>query len=277
MASRLLLLGLAVTPGRAGDVDAREVIRRAVEADQRNWDAARKYGFWQRVDLKRFDSAGGLKSREVKCYDVTLPDGSPYWRLAGRDDRPLPPTDDRKEREKLARSIAERRAESAAQRARRQAVYEKSPQWRRDAWQELPFAFDFRLIGTDQREGRSLYVIEAVPRPGYQPRSSTAKVMSHLRGRLWVDAREYQFVKAEAEVLEDTWVGLFLARVQKGSRVTVEQTGGKDGVWMPAYLRAAFYASLGLLIPIRAEYEASYLEGCDLKRGAPILSLRREE
>jgi hypothetical protein len=46
---------------------------------------------------------------------------------------------------------------------------------------------------------------------------------------------------------------------------------------MPANLRAAFYASLGLLIPIRAEYEASYLEGCDLKRGARILSQRREE
>ena len=41
----LLLLG---RPGRAAllaEVDAREIIRRAVAADERNWKVARNYGF----------------------------------------------------------------------------------------------------------------------------------------------------------------------------------------------------------------------------------------
>ena len=43
-----LLLGLASTAALLGEVDAREIIRRAVAADERNWKVARNYGFLER-------------------------------------------------------------------------------------------------------------------------------------------------------------------------------------------------------------------------------------
>jgi len=131
------------------------------------------------VNLRYLDSQGRVKSQEIRINDVMLLDGSPYSRLVARDDRPLPPAEERKEQERLARSIAERRLETAAQRAQRLSEYGRRPEWQREAWRELPEAFSFRLTGEEVRNGRSLYVIEAAPRRGYQPPSRTAKMLAH--------------------------------------------------------------------------------------------------
>jgi len=164
--TRALLLNLACATTLLGQADAREMIRRAVAADERNWTVARHYTFSERVDLRYLDSEGHVKSQEVKRHDVMLLDGSPYRRLVARDDRPLPPADEKKEQDKLNRSIAERRQETAIQRAHRLAEYARRPEWQREAWRELPAAFDFRLAAEEVLEGHRVYVLEAAPHPG---------------------------------------------------------------------------------------------------------------
>jgi hypothetical protein len=128
-------------------VEAREIIRKAVAADERNWQIARSYAFLERVELRRLDSQGRVKLSEVQTYDVTLQAGTPYRQLVQRDDRPLIATEEKKERESLAKSIAERRQETTAERARRLFAYQSRPDWQREAWNELPDAFEFRLFG----------------------------------------------------------------------------------------------------------------------------------
>lgn len=256
----LLLLGLAPATALPAEADAREIIRRTVGADERNWKVARNYGFSERVDARRLDPDGRVKSKAVKLYDVMLLGGSPYRRLAGRDDCPLPPGDERKEQEKLARSIAERRKETAAQRALRLAEYESRPEWQREAWHELPEAFDFRLAGEEVWEGNSLYVIEATPRPGYQARSRTGKVLAHLQGKLWVDKQNYQLVKAEVEVVGTISARLFLVRLAKGSRAAIEQTWVNNEVWLPRRVQVSVSARLGLVKVMQIEQEVIYSE-----------------
>jgi hypothetical protein len=270
--TRVLLLILASATALLGQVDAREVIRRAVAADERNWKVARNYGFSQRVDARRLDLQGRLKSKDVKIYDVMLLDGSPYRRLVARDDRPLPPGEEKKEQEKLTRSIAERREETAAQRAQRLADYDRRPEWQREAWRELPEAFDFRLAADEVWDGYSLYVIEATPRQGYQPRSRTAKVLAHVQGKLWVDKQEYQLLKAEVEVVDTISVGLFLVRLAKGSRAAFEQTRVNVEVWLPSQVRAFVSARLGLLKVLRIEQEISYSKCREFQTDLPIIS-----
>ncbi len=145
----VVLLGLASTTALLGQVDAREIIRHAVAADELNWRIARDYTFLQRVELRHLDAQGRVKLSEVQTYDVTLQDGTPYRQLVQRDDRPLPPAEERKEQESLAKSIAERRQETEAERAKRLSAYERRPDWQREAWHELPDAFDFRLVGEE--------------------------------------------------------------------------------------------------------------------------------
>lgn len=269
---RALLLGLASATALLGQVDAREMIRRTVAADESNWRVARNYMFSERVDLRYLDSLGRVKSKEVETFDVMLLDGSPYKRLAARDDRPLTPGEESKEQKRLARSADHRRKETASQRAQRLAEYEKRPEWQREAWRELPEAFDFRLAGEELWNGNSLYVIEATPRQGYQPRSRTAEILTHLQGKLWVDKQDYRLVKAEAEVVDTISVGLFLVRVAKGSRAAFELTRVNDEVWLPLQVRAFVSARLGLLKVLHVEQEISYSKCREFQTDSPIIS-----
>ncbi len=270
--TRALLLGLATAPAVLAGVSARDIIRRAVAAQERNWKVARNYGFSERVDTRRLDVHGKLKTKDVKVYDVVLLEGTPYRRLAGRDDLPLPPGDEKKEQERFAKIIAERRTETAAQRALRLNEYESRPEWQREAWHELPEAFDFQLAGEEVRDGRRVYVIEATPNPSYQPRSRTAATLTHLKGKLWVDQQDYHVVRAEAEVVETISVGLFLFRLARGSRATFEQSLVNGDVWLPRHVRASFSARLGLLKVVRVEHEIGYSKCREFPADSPVIS-----
>jgi hypothetical protein len=270
--TRALLLIVASATAAAGQTDAREIVRRAAAADERNWKVARNYTSSERETLRYLDSEGRVKSQEVSSNDVMLLDGSPYSRLVGRDDRPLSPAEERKEQEKLTRSIAERRDQTAAQRRQRLSNYDSRPEWQREAWRELPNAFDFRLAGEEAWDGHTLYVIEATAHEGYQALSRTAKLFARLRCRLWVDKQDYQLVKAEVEVVDTISVGLFLVRVAKGSHAAFEQTRVNDEVWLPSHMRASVSARLGLLKVLRIEQELSYSKCRESQAEPPVIS-----
>jgi hypothetical protein len=157
---RMLLLGIASATALLAQLDAREIIRRAVAADGRNWKLARNYTFSERVDLRRLDAEGHVDSEELKTYVVQPLEGSSYRLLTARDDRPLPASEEQQEQEKLARNIVERQNETEAQRIDRVAMYER-PEWQRDVWRELPEAFDFRLSKDEVLSGQKLFVIHA--------------------------------------------------------------------------------------------------------------------
>ena len=257
MKTRTLLLGIASATTLLAQLDARAIILRAVAADSRNWKVARNYAFSERVDLRRLDAQGHVDFQELKTYVVRPLEGSSYRLLAARDDRPLPASEEKQEQEKLARNIVERRSETQAQRTERVATYER-PEWQRDAWRELPEAFNFRLGKDEVLGGQKVFVIEATPRQGYEPRSRTARIFSHLQGKLWVGQEDYQLVKAEVEVTVAISAGLFLIRVAKGSHAELEQTRVNGEVWLPHRMQAVVSARVGLLRVVRIEQEVSY-------------------
>jgi hypothetical protein len=270
-ARTLALITLSAT-ALLGQTDAREIVRRAVAADERNWKLARNYTFSERADLRYLDAQGAVKLREVSLHDVLLLEGSPYERLVARDDHPLPPADEKKEQEKLARSTAERRAESAAKRQRRLTEYLARPEWQREAWRELPEAFDFRLMGEEVWAGHTLYVIDATPRPGFPPKSRTAKMLARVHAKLWVDKQDYHLVKGEVEVTDTISMGLFLVLVAKGSHASFEETRVNGEVWLPSKVRASASARLGLVRVVRIEQELSYTNCRKSQTDPPILS-----
>lgn len=180
MAIAAALAGIAA----AQTPDAAEIVRRSVAAIDENWKIARNYTFLQRTEERQLDSADQVKSKEVKTYDITLLGGSPYLRLVERDDHPLPPAEEKKEREKLEKSIAERMKETPAERQRRVGDYEKRRERQRAAMREVADAFDFKVAGQDRVDGRNVWILEAAPRPGFRPRSSDARILPHVREAL---------------------------------------------------------------------------------------------
>jgi hypothetical protein len=56
-------------------------------------------------------------------------------------------------------------------------------------------AFAFTPLGEEQRNGRHCFMFRALPRPDYQAVSRETKVLKGMRGKMWIDAQQYQWVR----------------------------------------------------------------------------------
>jgi hypothetical protein len=238
--------------------DAREIVRQSIQASDENWRIARNYTFLQRTEERQMDSAGRVKSKEVKTYDITLLEGSPYLRLVERDDRPLPPAEEKREQDKLQKSNVERLKESPVQRQQRIDDYEKRRERQRKTMHEVEDAFDFKIVGQDRVEGRDVWILEAKPRTGYRPRSRDAKILPNVKGKLWIDQRTYHWAKFEAEVIHPVSWGLFLVRLDEGARIRFDETRVNDEVWLPQRISITASARIGIFKKLRVQEDTTY-------------------
>jgi hypothetical protein len=127
----------------------------------------------------------------------------------------------------LVRSISSRTREMRmADFLRRRERFQRSVQ-------EIPDAFDFRLVGEEMVGSRPVYVIEALPHPGYQPVDRYSKLFTQVKARLWIDKTDYRWARIEAELLDTMSFGWILLRIHSGSRVVLTQMREADGVWLP--------------------------------------------
>jgi hypothetical protein len=54
-----------------------------------------------------------------------------------------------------------------------------------------------------------------------------------MRGTVWIDQRDYRWVKVEAEVFKPVTLGRFLAKVQPGTKFLLEQAPVAADLWLP--------------------------------------------
>ncbi len=94
-------------------------------------------------------------------------------------------------------------------------------------------------------------MIVGTPKPGYHPKDRDAKALDKIRGKLWVDKSNYQWVRLEAESTGTISFGLFLARLNPGAKVVFEQTRVNDEVWLPKHMFLKGTGKLGLLVRVR--------------------------
>ncbi len=270
---RLLVLVLAAVASGAGQVpDIGTLIDRSIVASDNNWKIARNYTFVERSEQRQLDSDGRVKSRRILTYDITLLEGSPYRRLTQRDDKPLSADENRKEEEKLRKSNEERRKETAAQRAKRISDFEKRRQREFEIIRELPKAFDFRLAGEETVAGTGAWVLDATPRPGYEPHDRRTRFFPKLKGRIWISKQDYSWVKVDAEVIDTISFGFFLARLGKGAHLHFEQVRVNNEVWLPARIAVAASARVALVKKFNIEQDISYRDYRKFQSDSRIVS-----
>jgi|SRR5579872_6320759 len=227
-------------PGRSPDpstlADARQIIRPFVEAAERNWQARDRYTRVERDESLRLDSDGRVKSRDVDVSRVILVNGAPFEQFLEHNGRPLSAEEEAQQKQKME----ERKRETPEDREARLAKEREN----RSLIRELPAAFDFRVVGEDVVKGRPAYVLQAIPRPGYEPHGKYGRIFSNVEGRLWVDKQDLGWVKIEGQVMQPFSLGAFLARVQRGSHIAMEQTRLADGTWMPERIDVRAIAKL---------------------------------
>jgi hypothetical protein len=234
--------------------DAADIIRRSVERDATNFERFKNYTFLERVEERRYGRSGNLSSKEVQTYEFMVLGGRPYGKLVERDDKTLPAKEVRKEQEKLDKESAKRQRESASDKAKD----DKDRAEERRYLREIPEAFHLTLQGTEQIGGRPVWVIGAQPRPGYKPKLKRAEILAHLRGKIWVDQTDYQWVKAEVEVIDPISFGLGLVKLAAGAALSFEQVRVNEEVWLPSRISVRADARLAYLRKLRAELDITY-------------------
>ncbi|MBV9769085.1 MAG: hypothetical protein JOZ32_05895, partial [Bryobacterales bacterium] len=166
--------------------------------------------------------------------------------------------DQRKEQEKLDKAVAKRERESPEQRQRREAEYEKGREKDREFLRHVPDLFDFQMLGDQKIDGHNVWVISATPRPDARPKGRDAKALLKIRAKVWVDKREYQWVRLEAETTATISFGLFIARLSPGAKLEFEQTRVNDEVWLPKRELVRGAARLGLVKKLSVEQELTW-------------------
>jgi hypothetical protein len=238
--------------------DVKEIVRRGLEADQHNFQLARNYTFERREELKVLDRKGTIKKHEIKTYDVTILYDEPYGRLIRKDDKPLPDKEEKKEADKLERFVSERKKEGEGEHKRRLAKQEKERQEARAFVQDIINAYEFRIVGEDQVDGHDTYVVEADPRKGFRPTQPHADILPKLRGKIWIDKKDYGWVKLQAETLDTISWGLFLLRIHKGTQMEFEQIRMNNEIWLPRRISLDASARFALVANGTFDFELTF-------------------
>jgi hypothetical protein len=166
-----------------------------------------------------------VKSEDVDLSRIIFVNRSLCEQLLGNNGRPLSAEEQRKQEEKIEKL----KRETPEQRATRLLKQEED----RSFIREVPAAFDFQLVGEEPVNGRPAYVLQATPHPGYEAHGKYGTIFSKVEGKLWIDKQDFGWIKVDGRVIQPFSMGLFLARVLRGSRITMEQTRVDDQIWMP--------------------------------------------
>ncbi len=234
--------------------DAADIVRKSLERDRANFEKAKDYTYRERSEVRSLDSSGRVNHREIETHEVLILSGRPYQRLIARDDKPLSAKDQQREQEKIDRESAKRQRESDKEKR----DFEKRRREERKFLDEFLGVFNLRLLGDEAWHGRPVWVIEASAKPQYKPRERMAKIMQKVRGKIWIDKADFNWVKVEAITTETISVGLSLLRLGPDTKIFFEQTRVNAEVWLPGYLRVTADARVGYIRRLRRDIEIQY-------------------
>lgn len=244
-----LFLTLACSAG-FGQVDVQQIIQKSVEANKADWEIQPEYDYF--VNVKK----GG----HTRTYDVRMILGSPYQMLTAVDGKTLASDQKADEQRKLEQATEARRKETPQQRDARIAAWQRGRHRNHLLMEELTKAFDFKLKGTEQLNGRDVYVLAATPRSGYQPPNNQAKVLTGMKGTMWIDKQTYQWVKVEAEVIHPVSIEGFLAQVEPGTRFELREAPVATDIWLPTFFSEEAHAKIFFFVSKNSSEEDTYYD-----------------
>lgn len=227
-------------------MDARQIVGLSIAATERSWQARNHYIYMERDDDRRVDSLGQVKSENVDVTRMMLVNGARFEQLMEHNGQIPSAKEQRKSDEDMDRLKHETPAE--------QTLRLRKDQENRSFLLDLLEAFDFHLIGEETVDGKTAYVLQATPHPGYRAHGKFGKIFSKVEGKLWVGKQDFGWIKVDGQVTESFSMGLFVARVQRGSHIILEQTCVGDAVWVPKRLE------------IRASARILFLKNLDIAK-----------
>jgi hypothetical protein len=236
----------------ASVLDASQIVGSSVAAIERSWEVRDHYTYMERDEDRRLDSLGRVKSETVDVTRMILVNGARFPQLMEHNGQ-IPSA---REQKKSDEDLDKLRHETPEEQTVRLRKDREDKSFLRDVLE----AFDFHLIGEEVVDGRPAYVIQATPHPGYQAHGKYGKMFSKVDGKLWVDMQDFGWIKVDGQVTQSLSMGLFVARVQPGSHIILEQTCVGDAVWVPKRLEVRAGARILLLKSLDIDRILTYFD-----------------
>lgn len=233
-------------PNHPTVLDARQIVAQSITASERSWQARDTYTFMERDEDRRLDDLGKVKSEDVDVTRMILVNGARFEQLVEHNGQ-LPSLAVQKKNDA---DLDKLKHETPGE----QAIRLRKDQENRAFLHDLLDAFDFQLLGEETVDNRPAYVLLATPHPGYRAHGKYAKLFPRVQGKLWVDKQDFGWSKADGEITQSFSMGLFVARVLRGSHILMEQSRVADSVWVPRR------------VEMRASAKILFLKSLDMQR-----------
>jgi hypothetical protein len=238
--------------------DPEEIMRRAVEKDIVNWQAAKDYTFLQHEVDESLDGNGQVKSSKSETREILILYGEPFDRLVAKDDKPLSEKDQKKQNDEFEKETRKRENETPEERQKRLQKFEKEREDERAFVREILDAYTFTLVRTEMLNRRGAWVIDATPRPGFEGKRKESKLLPKIKPRFWIDQQDYSWAKVSAEFTDTVSFGWIVARLHKGSQFEMQQVRVNDELWLPQRIDVKLDARVALLKGINENVHVTY-------------------
>lgn len=250
-----LLLCAAAFQGiycRAADLD--EIVRRGAATLKSDWAADPDYAYVERDEVRKTDKVTS------KTSQVVYIEGSDYYLPLAIDDQPLSPERAKAELEKLKNEVRRRKAESPDARRERIAKYKKERDENEALVLDFPSAFTFELVREETMNGYPAYVLSGTPKKKTGPLTLAAKVLSGMRGTVWVDKENFHAVRVECDVIKPVPIYGILAKVLPGTHIEFGMAPVTDSIWLIGELSMKLMVSKLFLFKSTQDTRSTYTD-----------------
>jgi|ERR1051326_264063 hypothetical protein len=201
---------------------ADEVIQKAVTRAQRTEPGKGAYTYTKLTVTEELDSAGKVKERKEKVYQVNFRNGATYAQLLKVNGHAPAEADLKKQAEN----------EANARQMTGNSKSNKGDSRENFLTPEIVAHFDFKLIGQTNINGRTTYQVAFQPKnPAPPSYHMVDKLLDRISGMIWIDAEEFEIAHAEIQLgSEVSLLGGVVGSLKKLA-YSMTRTRIADGLW----------------------------------------------
>jgi hypothetical protein len=221
------------TTGAAPNASGSDLFNRVIENQKKSEILMDQYERSERVEKRRAGSdADPLETQVWLMYPV----GTGVDKIAlAPDGKPPSPELYRSDLEKLEKYLTWASQEDGSSQKDAYARAARKRKERFDLLEATHEAFIFTFEGKEMRGDRPLLRYSLAPNPAYRATSRNTVLFKKVRGTIWIDEQTSQLAKVDGSVTDDFSIGLFLAKVYKGSHFMEERYEVAPGVWQATF------------------------------------------
>lgn len=226
------------TPAPPQTQDEKTALLDRVLANEKKSDEA--MNFYERIERVETHKIGDDPVSSESKVSRVVPAGTGVDHIPiGPDGKPTDADAYHAELLKLERALSWASDDGHAQRDAYEKIAKKQKE-RDELIDATRVAFLYTFVSTETRDGRLLYKYKMAPNPAYKATSRATSIFAKVHGFVWIDPVAGQLARVEGEVTEDISIGLFLAKIYKGSHFMQEQYEVQPGLWMPTFSQYDF-------------------------------------